>query len=80
MKKVANDLKTKRRVTLSLDIDLDDYFTEVSKDLGFTKSMIVTELLKNSLYELTEHRGFSNVVKSLEYRKEQLSLIGKELE
>lgn len=80
MKKLAKDLKTKRRVTLSLDIDLDDYFTEVSKDLGFTKSMIVTELLKNSLYELTEHRDFSNVVKSLEYRKEQLSLIGKELE
>jgi len=80
MKKKAKDLKTKRRVTFSLDIDLDDYFTDVSKDLGFTKSMIVTELLKAHLYEMAEHREYSNVVKSLAYRKEQLGLFGKEIE
>ena len=80
MKKKAKDLKTKRRVTLSLDIDLDDYFTEVSKELGFKKSLIVEELLKEYLYEMKHHREYSNVVRSLEYRKEQLSSIGKEFE
>ena len=80
MKVKAKDLKTKRRVTLSLDIDLDDYFTDVSKELGFTKSMIVSELLRESLYNIREHREYSNVIKSLEYKKERLALIGKELE
>ena len=79
MKKIAKDLKTKRRVTISLDMDLDDYFTDVSTELGFTKSMIITELLKAHLYEMSEHREYSNVVKSLEYRKEQLGLKGKEI-
>lgn len=79
MKKMAKDLKTKRRVTLSIDIDLDDYFTEVSSDLGFTKSMIVSELLRESLYNMRENKDYSNVVKSLEFRKEQLGLFGKEL-
>ena len=76
MKVKAKDLKTKRRVTLSLDIDLDDYFTEVSSELGFTKSMIVSELLRESLYNMREHKDYSNVVKSLEFRQEQ---IGKEV-
>ena len=80
MKKKAKDLKTKRRVTLSLDIDLDDYFTEVSKELGFKKSMIVEELLKEHLYGMREHKEYSNVIRSLEYKKEQLSSIGKEFE
>jgi len=80
MKKMAKDLKTKRRVTLSLDIDLDDYFTEVSSELGFTKSMIVSELLRTSLYHMIENKDYSNVVKSLEYRREQLQLVGKELQ
>ncbi len=80
MKVKAKDLKTKRRVTLSLDIDLDDYFTDVSKELGFTKSMIVSELLRESLYNMREHKEYSNVIKSLEYKKEQLALIGKEFE
>ena len=80
MKKMAKDLKTKRRVTLSLDIDLDDYFTEVSSELGFTKSMIVSELLRTSLYHMIENKDYSNVVKSLEYRREKLQLVGKELQ
>jgi len=80
MKKKAKDLKTKRRVTLSIDIELDDYFTEVSADLGFTKSMIVSELLKQSLYGMKEHKEYSNVVRSLEYRKEQMELYGKDFE
>ena len=76
MKVEAKDLKTKRRVTLSLNRDLDDYFTDVSNELGFTKSMIVSELLREYLYDMQEHREYSNVVKSLEYRKEQLELLG----
>ena len=80
MKKMAKDLKTKRRVTLSLDIGLDDYFTEVAKRLGYTKSMIVTELLVEGLYVMDENEDYSNVIRSLEYRREQLALLGKDFE
>lgn len=78
MKKMAKDLKTKRRVTLSLDIGLDDYFTEIAERLGYTKSMIVTELLMEGLYVMDENKEYSNVIRSLEYRKEQMALLGKE--
>ncbi len=80
MKKIAKDLKTKRRVTLSLDIDLDDYFTDVAKELGFTKSLIVEELLKENLYHMKEHPEYSNVIRSLQWRKEQqLEANGKDV-
>lgn len=78
MKKIAKDLITKRRVTLSLDIDLDNYFTDVAKELGFTKTLIVEELLKENLYYMKEHPDFSNVIRSLQWRKEQLEDIGKD--
>ena len=71
MKKIAKDLQTKRRVTLSLDIDLDDYFTDVAKELGFTKTLIIEELLKENLYHMKEHPEYSNVIRSLQWRKEQ---------
>ena len=71
MKKIAKDLATKRRVTLSLDIDLDDYFTNVAKELGFTKTLIIEELLKENLYNMKEYPEYSNVIRSLQWRKEQ---------
>lgn len=80
MKVKAKDLATKRRVTLSIDIDLDDHFTDVSKELGFTKSMIVSELLKQHLNASVLDIANSNVIRSLEFRKEQLGLIGKEMD
>ncbi len=77
-KQKQNPLVNKIRATFSLEIELNRYLTEVSKETGYTRTAIIEELLKQNLYSLSEcHRlginlEYSPILRALDYRKEMI--------
>ena len=67
---MADRLRNKKRVNFSLDKDLNDYLTYVSKETGYSKTAIVEELLRFNLYEIVEYPEYSPVIRALDYIKE----------
>lgn len=63
-------LKNKKRVNFSLEIELNEYLSYVSKKTGYSKTAIVEELLKLNLYEIVEYPEYSPIIRALDYLKE----------
>ena len=77
-KRKQNPLVNKIRATFSIEIELNRYLTEVSKETGYTRTSIVEELLRQHLYTISDcHRlnidlDYSPILRALDYRKEMI--------
>jgi len=71
VKQKQNPLVNKTRATFSIQNDLNEYLTVVSKATGYTRTSIIEELLKRNLYEIYEsdNIGFNDspIMRALEY-------------
>jgi len=74
VKQKQNPLVNKTRATFSIENELNEYLTEVSKATGYTRTAIIEELLRQNLYHIDEcdKVGFyeSPIMRALEYHKE----------
>jgi hypothetical protein len=79
VKQKQNPLVNKTRATFSIENELNEYLTEVSKATGYTRTAIIEELLRQNLYHIKECHEFgyddSPIMRALEYHKEMKSRI-----
>ena len=77
-KRKQNPLVNKIRATFSIEIGLNRYLTEVSKETGYSRTAIIEELLRQNLYSLSECKklninlDYSPILRALDYRKEMI--------
>jgi len=69
---MSNRLKNKKRVNFSIEIELNEYLTLVSKETSYSRTAIIEELLRQHLYPIKEHPAYSPIMRALDYRREEL--------